>query len=240
MDIHKPKPVHSWREFFSEISVVVVGIAIALAAEQAIEGLHKQTERAALRHDLKTESRQILADARKCEVQTDNDLRWLNIRILQVQDTVWRGRPLAPRRPVNEPTCASPDIPIWRSAKAGGQTALLSKGELNAFAEVEYVQAHLDAQYDKAKATEHAVKGFNAQIPPLADGNFEFSQLSKDDLRKYLSLISDAKVQIGEYRTWLRVLSGAESAILAGKTELSDIYASERKTSVGEIEPDAM
>jgi len=37
MDIHKPKPVHSWREFLSEILVVVTGIAIALAGEQAIQ-----------------------------------------------------------------------------------------------------------------------------------------------------------------------------------------------------------
>ena len=37
MDIHKPKPVHSLREFLSEISVIVVGILIALALEQAVE-----------------------------------------------------------------------------------------------------------------------------------------------------------------------------------------------------------
>jgi hypothetical protein len=40
VDIHKPKPVHSWREFFSEILVVVTGIAIALAGEQVIEAIH--------------------------------------------------------------------------------------------------------------------------------------------------------------------------------------------------------
>lgn len=40
MDIHKPKPVHSWREFLSEIAVIVTGIAIALAGEQTIEAIH--------------------------------------------------------------------------------------------------------------------------------------------------------------------------------------------------------
>jgi len=40
MDIHKPKPVHSWREFVSEICVIVTGIAIALGGEQAIEAIH--------------------------------------------------------------------------------------------------------------------------------------------------------------------------------------------------------
>jgi len=37
LDIHKPKPVHSVREFLSEIAVVVCGILIALALEQAVE-----------------------------------------------------------------------------------------------------------------------------------------------------------------------------------------------------------
>ncbi|MDE2357615.1 MAG: hypothetical protein KGL69_12770 [Alphaproteobacteria bacterium] len=37
MDIHKPKPVHSLREFLSEIAVVVCGILIALSLEQALE-----------------------------------------------------------------------------------------------------------------------------------------------------------------------------------------------------------
>jgi hypothetical protein len=40
MHIHKPKATHSVREFLSEIGVIVVGIAIALSGEQAIEALH--------------------------------------------------------------------------------------------------------------------------------------------------------------------------------------------------------
>ena len=40
MEIHKPKPVHSWREFLSEICVIVTGIAIALGGEQLIEAIH--------------------------------------------------------------------------------------------------------------------------------------------------------------------------------------------------------
>jgi hypothetical protein len=40
MEIHKPKPVHSWRELLAEIGVVVIGVCIALAAEQSVEALH--------------------------------------------------------------------------------------------------------------------------------------------------------------------------------------------------------
>lgn len=47
MHIHRPKPLHGAREIVTEIAVVVVGIAIALAAEQAVETLewrHKIAE----------------------------------------------------------------------------------------------------------------------------------------------------------------------------------------------------
>lgn len=40
MDVHKPKPIRSWRELFTEIGVIVLSVCIALAAEQAVEWWH--------------------------------------------------------------------------------------------------------------------------------------------------------------------------------------------------------
>jgi len=40
MDLHKPKPWHGWREFLKELGTIALGVAIALAAEQAVEWLH--------------------------------------------------------------------------------------------------------------------------------------------------------------------------------------------------------
>ena len=37
VDIHKPKPVHSWREFLNELGVIFLGVLIALAFESAAE-----------------------------------------------------------------------------------------------------------------------------------------------------------------------------------------------------------
>ena len=41
---HKPKPVHSWREFLKEYAIIVLGVLTALGAEQAVEWLHWQSE----------------------------------------------------------------------------------------------------------------------------------------------------------------------------------------------------
>jgi len=57
LDIHKPKPFHSVKEFLSEICVVVIGIAIALGGEQLLESWHwghaVEAERKVLTTDVK-------------------------------------------------------------------------------------------------------------------------------------------------------------------------------------------
>jgi hypothetical protein len=55
VEIHKPKPIHDWRELLTEIGVIVIGVAIALAAEQGVEWLHWQGEVTTARTALKTE-----------------------------------------------------------------------------------------------------------------------------------------------------------------------------------------
>jgi hypothetical protein len=39
MEVHKPRPIHNWRDLATEVAVIVVGIVIALSAEQFIQGL---------------------------------------------------------------------------------------------------------------------------------------------------------------------------------------------------------
>ncbi len=56
MEIHKPKPVHSWRELLTEIGVVVVGVCIALGAEQTVEWLHWKNRVAEARKAIATET----------------------------------------------------------------------------------------------------------------------------------------------------------------------------------------
>ena len=40
MHFHIPKPLHGWREFGGEVGIIVLGVLIALAAEQMLETIH--------------------------------------------------------------------------------------------------------------------------------------------------------------------------------------------------------
>jgi hypothetical protein len=44
MHFRLPKPLHGWREFVGEVGIIVIGVLIALAAEQVVEAAHSRQE----------------------------------------------------------------------------------------------------------------------------------------------------------------------------------------------------
>jgi len=84
MHFHLPKPLHGWREFAGEVGIIVLGVLIALAAEQGVERLHEHAQvkeiRSALRAELAdTRARwEFMKAADACEWQRLNALeRWV-------------------------------------------------------------------------------------------------------------------------------------------------------------------
>jgi hypothetical protein len=230
LDVHAPHEVsHTWKGFFIHIATIVTGLFIAVALEQSVEALHNHHEVAALREDLHAESRQTLLDARRAEAAQIYELDWLGRRVVQVRAAIFEHHPLEPREPYNVPVFASPDIPIWRSAKAGSRISLLTKGEMNAYGEIEYVQRKVETLSDARKGAEDAVRGFHREFPVLSNGDIDFTQASPQDLRRYLTLLATTGVTIDRYLFWLRMLQGAELAVIEGKTNPDDLYASETK-----------
>lgn len=44
MEVHIPKPLHGWREFAGEVGIIVLGVLIALGAQQIVETIHYNVE----------------------------------------------------------------------------------------------------------------------------------------------------------------------------------------------------
>ena len=55
MDIHKPKPWHSIREFLKEYVIIVVGVLTALGAEQVVQAIDWQRRVADAERDMRSE-----------------------------------------------------------------------------------------------------------------------------------------------------------------------------------------
>jgi hypothetical protein len=52
MHFHLPKPLHGWREFAGEVGIIVIGVLIALGAEQVVEEVHWDKKVAVVRRAL--------------------------------------------------------------------------------------------------------------------------------------------------------------------------------------------
>jgi hypothetical protein len=52
MHVHLPKPLHGWRAFVGEVGIIVLGVLIALGAEQVVEAAHWREKVGVVRHSL--------------------------------------------------------------------------------------------------------------------------------------------------------------------------------------------
>ncbi len=55
MHFHLPKPLHGWRELAGEVGIIVVGVLIALGAEQVVETIHWRSQVGEARHAMASE-----------------------------------------------------------------------------------------------------------------------------------------------------------------------------------------
>ena len=99
---------------------------------------------------------------------------------------------------------------------------------------------HLKSYLQDSKMAEAAARGLNTQRTKLLESAPDFSAASRQDLRDDLVLLADAANSIDRHKTWLRILIGAEEAVVAGQDNLNDIYASELKAGVGDVMHDPM
>lgn len=102
MHFHLPKPLHGWREFVGEVGIIVLGVLIALGAEQVVEAVH-------WRHTIDAERQALDADVRDMwnamsariviEKCVDNRLGELGL----VFERHERGEPLGIIAPIGRP-----------------------------------------------------------------------------------------------------------------------------------------
>lgn len=135
MEIHKPKPVHSWRELLTEIGVIVIGVAIALTGEQAVEALHNRdraaTTRAAIRDEIasylgRTETRKATESCVTTRLDEIEGLIAAEAAGKPLPAVLWIGRP------ANYPVRDSQ----YRSATQSGSFNLLGDREQANYAAV--------------------------------------------------------------------------------------------------------
>jgi hypothetical protein len=122
MEIHRPKPARNWREFAKEVGVIVVGVCIALAGEQAVAWLHWRNEISETRNALNKEVAYNLGAIQKRREEAP----CIDHRLAEIKDLLKRDSAVpssATRAPLGQPQLWRPHTNVWQAALAGQAAA---------------------------------------------------------------------------------------------------------------------
>jgi hypothetical protein len=102
MHFRLPKPLHGWREFAGEVGIIVIGVLIALGAEQLVEQVHQRQEAAQANDIIRGELAFNLGRLQsRLQIRSCVDARISQIERLldtattqpKLQGPIWIGRP---------------------------------------------------------------------------------------------------------------------------------------------------
>ena len=118
MHFHLPKPLHGWREFAGEVGIIVIGVLIALGAEQVVQELHWHNAVSTQREALHAEIRGDLSTASYRLLQEPCISRRLD-ELMIVFERHKAGQPLGLAGAVGSPPVLSAETGAWETASHG-------------------------------------------------------------------------------------------------------------------------
>ena len=128
MHFHLPKPLHGWREFAGEVGIIVIGVLIALGAEQLIESIHSRAEVKETRNALDAELARNLAafngrlSVQKCAISRLNELESILARQPSARVSL--------RHEVVSPITVNLDFAVWDAATGEARSLIPLKPKL--------------------------------------------------------------------------------------------------------------
>lgn len=151
MHVHMPKPLHGWRAFAGEVGIIVVGVLIALSAEQLVETIRWRSHVSEARADLRSELETDLAAAQEriqfapCVAQRLDQISGLIDNPPAHHWALLPGHPIVPLR-----VWSSAE---WDSALATGAVAHMSSEERGHYAQIYSLLAGLRPLLNEEFAT---------------------------------------------------------------------------------------
>lgn len=180
MRFHLPKPLHGWREFAGEVGIIVIGVLIALAAQQLVETIQSRAEVVQFRSAVDVEMGNNLAvyqyriKQEPCVKQRLGELRaWL--------DADAAGEPIVPVGEIGRPSIYSFLASTWKSSSPNVMNNLPLQTREHYAALYDFA-ALVDDQIGQEEEIWRSLNAFNGQ-----------SRFSSDDRRKIVDLTYRAK-----------------------------------------------
>ena len=198
MEIHKPKPIHSWREFFVELATIMLGVSLALAAEQTVEWFHWRSQVKESREFIATETAENLVTA-ITRIRTAQCIERRLDSLAQILDDAAGGSDaLPPVGDISQPARRLWRNGTWESVVASQTATHFSRQELADLASlykfVERGEAYLQVELE-------AWSDLSAMVGP----------------GRHLDSASEAQLRaaLGRARTYNRSMTSISSIVMA-------------------------
>jgi hypothetical protein len=176
MDIHKPKPWRGWPELAKEIGTIVIGVLIALGAEQAVEWMHHREEAAEARAAVRAEVAKNLSEiqtrlaTQACVEQRLNEIGAL---LARAQEGVLNPEP----QWVGQPAIVYMASQRWQAAAGSGRVSLFDVDEQGRYATIYNRTTELALQEEQEQAAWAQLRGLEDWRGPLGPaGRISFLQ----------------------------------------------------------------
>jgi hypothetical protein len=176
MDIHKPKPWRGLRELMKEIGTIVIGVLVALGAEQAAEWVHHRQEAAEARAAVRAEVANNLSEIRTrlaTQACVEQRLDAIGDLLTRTQEGVLSPEP----QWVGQPAIVYMASQRWQAASGSGRVSLFDVDEQGRYATIYNRTAELAVQEEQEQAAWAQLRGLEEWRGPLGPaGKVSFLQ----------------------------------------------------------------
>jgi hypothetical protein len=196
MEVHKPRPVHSLREFLKEVGIIVLGVVIALAAEQAVEAIHWRNKVSEAAESMRLELRDDDGPQAVARAVLET---CLDQRLDTIETAVESGRDrlaIAALAASYKPPIRTWDMEAWKAALASDAASHTSANRMVTWSKPYRMMPVLDA----TNLTENSDR---LQLQPTGRSVGPLSPAERDRMLSAIVRLRDANHKMAE---WSRVV----------------------------------
>jgi hypothetical protein len=161
MHFHLPKPMHGWRGFAGEVGIIVIGVLIALGAEQIVQAAHQRAEGRQANGVVRGELEYNLARLRsRLAIRPCVERRIAEIQ--QLLDQAQSQPEIKTPKWVGRPQFWTMQMSRWQAESQAGRGALIDPDELSDYSQMYAWMANLatemateQADWAKLRTLEH-------------------------------------------------------------------------------------
>ena len=196
MDIHKPKPWHSLREFLKEYVIIVVGVLTALGAEAGVEWLHWHHRAEAAREALAADFQRVLFWTDERIAETPCMARRLD-ELTDIVDRASRDRHLPPLGIIRRINRRPWDLRTWDSLVSSQTLAHLPRKEMLGYSSIALYLSSLQPIREQETQNWAILNSLSGPARP-------FSEAEEAHIRSVLSVATADAANMGTFMREIR------------------------------------